>query len=256
MKGRQAAIWLALWLPASVGVHAAAFLWALHRSAEVARFDELPERPAVLAGGETFDIDQQGSPASESDESSATQNEVNPAPGDGSETRVKARNHKSPTKKADSQGENTEGATLSALFGAAGDRSAVDLATAFTRTFPQTASADPIWASAPMGSAGSVDAILQIDDSGTLVRAELGSGGSDALRRDVERTLSLLRHRVFTATQMTTTLTIRARISADAVHDDVHGNVFAVGGSFAANEGSAFFSLAIGKRIDVRVTTH
>src|SRR5262245_45280404 len=31
------------------------------------------------------------------------------------------------------------------LFGAEGDRAAVDLATAFTRQFPQAASTDPVW---------------------------------------------------------------------------------------------------------------
>ena len=42
-------------------------------------------------------------------------------------------------------------------------------------------------------------------------------------------------------------------ISTDAVHDGLHGDVFAIGGSFAGAEGSAFFALAIGRRIDVRV---
>src|SRR4029079_13852649 len=39
-------------------------------------------------------------------------------------------------------------------FGAVGERGAVDLATAFTRGFPQAASADPIWARAPFGPTG------------------------------------------------------------------------------------------------------
>lgn len=225
----------------------------MRRHAEQTRTENALENPGVLNGGDTFDIDPQGSPESATDDSQPTPKSLDVAPGDGTQMRAKARDHKSPTNKAISEGESTEGATVAALFGASGDRSAVDLATAFARMFPQTASADPAWVKTAMGSAGNVDVVLEIDDSGALVRAELGGGGSDALRRDVERTLTLLRHRVFTASQRVTTLSIRARVSADAVHDDVNGNVFAVGGSFYANEGSAFFSLAIGRRIDVRI---
>jgi hypothetical protein len=44
-----------------------------------------------------------------------------------------------------------------------------------------------------------------------------------------------------------------ATVTPDSVHDGLHGDVFAIGGSFAGGEGSAFFALAIGRRIDVRV---
>ena len=60
--------------------------------------------------------------------------------------------------------------------------------------------------------------------------------------------------RSFTATRATTRLHVVATVSQDQVHDGLHGDVFAIGGSFAGTEGSGFFALAIGRRIDVRVT--
>ena len=50
-----------------------------------------------------------------------------------------------------------------------------------------------------------------------------------------------------------TKLRIVATIGADSVHDGLHGDVFAIGGSFAEGEGSAFFALNVGRRIDLRV---
>jgi hypothetical protein len=42
-------------------------------------------------------------------------------------------------------------------------------------------------------------------------------------------------------------------VSPDEMHDGLHGEVFAIGGSFDATQGSAFFALAIGRRIDLQV---
>jgi hypothetical protein len=140
-----------------------------------------------------------------------------------------------------------------AVFGAIGDRAAVDLATAFTRGFPQVASADPAWATAPFGAAGEAIVTLKIDGEGAWVGGEIEGSPSAALRAGVARTLALLRARAFTASGPVTRLRVTAKVSPDEMHDGLHGEVFAIGGSFDATQGSAFFALAIGRRIDLQV---
>jgi len=56
-----------------------------------------------------------------------------------------------------------------ALFGAVGVRFASDLATTFTRAFPQAASADPLWSAAPFGAASSAELTLVLDDEGYIL---------------------------------------------------------------------------------------
>jgi len=139
------------------------------------------------------------------------------------------------------------------LYGAVGDRSAADLATAFTRGFPQAASADPVWRTAPLGSAGEADVVITLDESGHIADVQVLGAPSTALARGIRRTLALVKGRPFVAKSKTTRLHLRASVSADSVHDGLHGDVFAIGGSFAGAEGNAFFALAIGRRIDLRV---
>ncbi|MEO8875921.1 MAG: hypothetical protein ABI461_10060 [Polyangiaceae bacterium] len=257
MARRSDGIWLAFWLPASLGIHAAAFAWTVHvRAPSHIEPAPEPESPAVLTGGETFDIDPGTKPA---EESAAAANEfpanetTNAEPG-GETKSVPPRQHASHADHA-SSGKLAKSATETPteVFGADGDRSAVDLASAFTRAFPQTASADAAWSSAPLGSAGAVDVVLEIDGDGNLIRTEVLGSGSPTLRRGVERTIVLLEHRLFTAHARTTRLRVTAVISPDATHDGLHGDVFALGGSFSATEGDAFFALSIGRRIDVRI---
>jgi hypothetical protein len=143
-------------------------------------------------------------------------------------------------------------------FGAAGVRYATDLPTTFTRSFPQAASADPAWASAPYGSAGSATVSLVIDENGRLTSSAILGSPSSALRRGIERTIALIEPRAFTASAAITRLRVNARVARDDVHDGLHGEVFAVsGGSFAKDVGSAFFALpsaaGSGRRVDVEV---
>jgi hypothetical protein len=140
------------------------------------------------------------------------------------------------------------------MFGATGERGSVDLATAFTRGFPQAASADPAWARAPLGDAGHAIVVLEIDASGALVSSRVEGHPSPALRAGIDRTMALLSARAFTASRPVTRLELSAHVSPDEVHDGLHGDVFAIGGSFEKDVGSAFFALAIGRRIDLRVT--
>ncbi len=141
----------------------------------------------------------------------------------------------------------------SSIYGAVGDRAAVDLATAFTRGFPHASSEDPAWRSAPLGAAGEAEIVLVLDDSGHLESTRVKGSPSPALASGIRRTLALVAGRTFTARLKATTLRISATVSRDTVHDGLHGDVFAIGGSFASGEGQAFFALAIGRRIDLRV---
>ncbi|HZU84311.1 MAG TPA: hypothetical protein VE987_15385 [Polyangiaceae bacterium] len=145
-----------------------------------------------------------------------------------------------------------------AVFGAVGERFATDLATAFTRAFPQAASADPTWPLAPFGPAGQAELSLTLDDDGHLTGSAVSGTPSLALRRSVERTLSLLAPRAFTARGALTRLRVRAHVSRDDVHDGLHGDVFALSaGSFSGDVGAAFFALppgaGPGRRVDIEV---
>jgi hypothetical protein len=138
-------------------------------------------------------------------------------------------------------------------YGAVGDRSAVDVAVAFTRSFPQASSADPFWESVPFGDCGSTDVTFVLADDGTLESWSASGNPSEALTRAVNRTVALIKGRTFIAVGKTTKIRVSARVSQDEVHDGLHGDVFAVGGSFSGGEGSAFFALNIGRRVDVIV---
>lgn len=139
------------------------------------------------------------------------------------------------------------------MFGAVGDRSAADLARAFTRDFPQAASGDAVWRSAPLGAAGEATVVLTLDDAGHIADVQVLGTASSPLAAGIRRTITLIRGRPFIARSKVTKLRLTATVSPDTVHDGLHGDVFAIGGSFAEGEGSAFFALNIGRRIDLRV---
>jgi hypothetical protein len=137
-------------------------------------------------------------------------------------------------------------------------RSATDLATTFTRAFNQAASADPVWATVPFGSAGTAELTVVIDDSGHVSKSTIGGTPSSALRRGIERTMLLLGARPFTAHGPVTRLRIAAHVSRDDVHDGLHGDVFALsGGTFSGDLGTGFFALpgarGGGRRVDVEL---
>jgi hypothetical protein len=129
-----------------------------------------------------------------------------------------------------------------------------ELAPTFTRTLPIAASGDAAWARVPFGAAGDAVVTLTIDAQGTLVSWNTNGAPSPALAAAVTRTMSLLKSRTFVAHGATTRLRIHAQVSPDSVHDGLHGDVFALGASFTSRDGSAFFALAVGRRIDVRIT--
>lgn len=252
-------------LAVHVAVFGAAYLPPLLRRAPVA----LPSAdPPPANAGETFEL-----PAPESADvplanaSPSPEGNAAPAPAEDPDapaqpvppTRAKhtARaSHEARPSAGRAAAAKTDGspgsAGSTALYGAVGDRSASDLSRAFTRDFPQAASGDAIWRTAPVGPAGEATVTLTLDESGHITDVQV-AGGSGPLAQGIRRTMTLIRGRTFTAKARVTRLKIVGTITADVVHDGLHGDVFAIGGSFADGEGSAFFALAVGRRIDLRV---
>jgi hypothetical protein len=145
-----------------------------------------------------------------------------------------------------------------ATFGAVGVRYATDLATTFTRAFPQAASADAVWTTAPFGKAGAAEVAIAIDQDGRISATAIAGSPSPALRRGIERTLAVLEPRAFTSGTSSIRLRVAARVAPDEVHDGLHGDVFALsGGSFSGDLGTAFFALpglaGPGRRVDVEI---
>ncbi len=241
---------LPLFAVLSAGLHLVAFGAIRQASAPGAVvFDPTSQ----TLSGDTLDIEP---PAPPSDDSEAT--------GSGTATRTaavpnvpgasRARSSASLAASPSPAGE----AAHAALFGAVGARFATDLATTFTRAFPQGASADPVWSTAPFGRAGSAEVTLVLDDAGRIASSSIAGAPSVSLRRGIERTLSLLGPRTFTARAAVTRLRVTARVTRDDVHDGLHGDVFALsGGSVSGDLGSAFFALppaaGPGRRIDVEL---
>jgi hypothetical protein len=245
---------LSVFAIASVALHASVLLGVTHRSGARAAPPSFEVGAAPLVG-ETLDVDE-SAPAEEEQQSGAEET----APDERGHAGEAAAAPHRPSRvgsRAAASGE-TQTHPPPALFGAVGVRYATDLATTFTRAFPQAASADAIWNSASFGSAGDADVTLVLDEAGHLESHAIGGTPSPALRRGIERTLLLLGPRTFTARGATTRLRVTARVTSDVVHDGLHGDVFALsGGSFSGDLGTAFFALpgagGPGRRIDVEL---
>ena len=137
------------------------------------------------------------------------------------------------------------------VYGAVGERGAVDVVVAFGRAISQVMSADPEWVTIVLGDKGAVDVTFAIDDRGSLFQTDVGPTASSALRRGVERTVAFVGGRTFTAASPVVHLRVSARVSPDVVHDGLHGDVFALGASGDGH--TAFFALSIGRRIDIGI---
>jgi hypothetical protein len=140
-------------------------------------------------------------------------------------------------------GESGAGATEPSVYGAVGERTAVDLPRGFTRMFANASSADPAWDRAALGAVGDVTVTITLDDTGHIESVQTSGGGP--LASSVARTVALLRARPFTAKAKVTHLHISAKISADS------NEFFLVG----QDEGSSFFRLPSGRRVEARITT-
>jgi hypothetical protein len=223
-----------------------------------------PADPAPELAGETFELPAPETPdpalanASPSTQTAAAASpeEVGDAPARPapaarvqSDARTARPGRPSAGKAASGEPEGTAGATGTAPYGAVGDRSATDLAKTFTRAFRSVASADPAWTTAPLGPAGNATVTLTLDESGHIEATDVAGAPSAALRSSIRRTMALIKDRPFVAQGRTTKLVLAATITTDTVHD----GRFALGSEFASEEGTAFFALPIGRRIDLRV---
>lgn len=207
--------------------------------------------------GDTMDVDPAPEPEPPSEPAPAVEPTTTRAPAAAAPALAAAAASLSPAAPSQHPASPAAGASP-AVFGAAGVRFATDLATTFTRGFPQAASADPVWRTVAFGSAGTADVALAIDEDGHLTHTTVEGSASTALRRGIERTIALLRPRTFTARAAVTKLRVTARVGRDDVHDGLHGDVFALsGGSFTGDVGTAFFALppsgGPGRRIDVEL---
>ncbi len=221
----------------SVAAHLAAGWLVVHRVHREPPADEPPR--TVEISGDTFD---------RRSEQQATAQESNPGPVDKPEEGIGEAPKPKPRSTQGTSAQQT--APEPAKYGAVGERGAFDLVPTFARAFVQAASADPIWATAPLGDAGSLDLAFYIDEHGALLGTGTTGAGSEALERGVKRTIALIGGRTFYANGAETRIRVRAKIVSDEVHDGLHGEVFAIG----ASGSSAFFALAIGRRIDVEIT--
>lgn len=238
----------------SLGLHAAAFRALQHGDVAVAQAFE-PSSQAL--SGDTLDVEPAPAPPEEETPASPVTGPIPSREAPAIPAGAANRGMASPA--AAASGAAATVPAHAALFGAVGVRFASDLATTFTRAFPQAASADPLWESAPFGATSTAEVSLALDDEGHLERTTVGGSPSTALRRGIDRTLALLgTGRAFTAHGAVTRIRITSRVSRDEVHDGLHGDVFALsGGSFAGDLGNAFFALppttGPGRRVDIEL---
>jgi hypothetical protein len=241
----------------SLSLHAFVFAW-IGRATTSASPRLAFEHTSQPLTGDTLDVEPPSAPAlddSDSESATAPSSATSPATATATRVRLSVSGISRPPSASSSA---AEPAPVPPRFGAVGARYATDVATTFTRAFPQAGSAEPTWYAAPFGSAGRAEVTLVLSDDGALLSTEVGGSPSPALRRSIDRTLLLLAPRTFTARGAVTRLHIAAHVSRDAVHDGLHGDVFALSaGSFSGEVGTAFFALppgaGPGRRVDVEV---
>lgn len=216
--------------------------WLAHR----AHAERAAPAPKPVFAGETFDVSEALEPPAPAPAVAA------PAPTEAhAPEAAEPRLRQSP---AASSGERARTATAPQplLFGALGNRSATSLVVAVARAFPQAASTDPVWRTVPLGGAGAATLEIELERDGTVARYGLGPGASPALRQAVVRTMAFLGERPFVARGAVTRLHLTARVTADAVRDGSDA-VYAIHSEHDGDHGSAFFSLASGRRVDLAI---
>lgn len=214
--------------------------------------------PPTALGGETFLLDAPGLAAPPGAVDPTTSATPERPPEDGPARAKPA--PPAPSKKVDAPRHETAGAVGEGgdglVYGAVGERGAAPLVRELLRAFPLASSADPAWVSAPLGSAGRAVVTITLDDAGHVTAADVAGTPSPALREGVRRTLALVRGRTFVARGAVTRLALEATLRevalGEATREGVRGGVYALGGPSEGREDSAFFTLAVGRRLDVR----
>jgi len=248
----------------SIGFHVAVAAALLVRHVP----SDAPGDPAPAFAGETFELpapDTQLAPLANA--SPATDEVGEEAPSESADAPARTKPPKtgkrtarpsnagrpSAGRTATGEGESEGTASTGLTFGATGDRSATDLLTAFTHGFGQAASADPLWRSAPLGSAGDATITITLGDDGHVESEQISGNPTPALASGIRRTMALVRGRPFVAKGKVTKLHITAVVENGAVHDATGSDVFALGKSVTGGEGHSWFSLSIGRKIELRV---
>ncbi len=251
-------------LVAHVGLGAG--LWAAGRSAKA----EPTGDPAPQLAGATFELPapeaepvplQNASPAPDLEAAGAAAEsdpegepaEVKPKPPTRHTRKSERASHAgrpSAGRATESSQEASSAGGSEKLYGAVGDRAAVDLATAFRRSFVLSASANPVWGNVPLGSAGKAVVTLEIDDSGKLVGQHVDGSPSAALASGIRSTLSVLGGRSFTSrakvVRLEVSVVVRTTTSGDAI-----GDVFGL--DVGSDQKPATFSLRVGRKIDLQI---
>lgn len=202
--------------------------------------------PKVAFSGETFEISR---------ESTESPREVvaEPAPEAKTDEQATETVHRAHPRVATHGESTTAGAEIPLTYGALGDRRAVDVTIALARGFPQAASPDLEWRNVPLGDAGSAILDIELEEDGTLARWGLGAGASPALREGIRRTMAFIGGRTFLAHGKTTRLHVTARVSTDATRDGADA-VYAIHSEHEGSNASAYFSLSVGRRVDLVIT--
>jgi hypothetical protein len=153
-------------------------------------------------------------------------------------------------------------------FGAAGLPPGVrNLAAAFCRAIPPATRSDPAWQVLPLGPAGSLRALIVVDDSGRIASAEADpdehrqSPPAPHMKRLLDKTVMLLGGGAFALSAQTGAgsekLAIEVELSQRAPSDDAEpGHMMSQGyrAPTLATPGHAYFTLGSGRHFEARVT--
>jgi hypothetical protein len=161
--------------------------------------------------------------------------------------------------------EGSTGSASSGAFGAEGAAAGVrDLVRSFVRAIPIVASSDPVWATLPLGAAGTAEVTLGMNGEGKPFASEPVESAAPAhLRRLVHKTLSVMaggRFAVPTSDAPAAEQKLRIAIALTQQEPPADRDV-ASGGAFglrfepadAHHVSRAFFTLASGRRVEVSV---
>jgi hypothetical protein len=155
-------------------------------------------------------------------------------------------------------------AAATGTFGADGPGGVRDLTRAFTRAIPAATSADIVWSSLPLGSAGSFQLAIVVNDDGSITSAEPVERETPThLRNLARRTIAMLGSGRFALAAGSTSagreiLQVSVEISqgsAPAAGEAESGGAFGLGfeAPTPTRPGKAFFTLASGRHVAAKV---
>ncbi len=146
-------------------------------------------------------------------------------------------------------------------FGAEGAPSVRDLGRAFTRALPPACDSDKTWATLPVGSAGSIDVVVNISDEGRITGFEpITKDPPRHLTNAVKRTLALLQGGVFaiaggsvTAGQQVLRLSVELSDTTVAEEDASGAAAFGLASRWEGKKGVASFTQMSGRHVEITV---